>query len=332
MPDEPVTFYREADADPHALDGAQVCVVGFGNLGASMALNLRDAGLAVTIGNIDDDYRRAAVAAGFDARPIGEAVSEADLVYVLIADETMPACYRHEIAGQLRPGAAIVFASGYCLAFGLVQPRADVDVLLLAPRMLGTEVRRAVQDGHGFVSYVSVEQDATGKARQRLLALARAAGSLRKGALELSAASEALLDLLIEQTVGPYLGTAMQLAFELGTKAGLPAEAMVLEMYMSGEMARTFQTFADAGFYKSVDWHGAVAQYGGFLRTLELDSQSMRAHFESVLDDIRTGGFARKLQEEEAGGYVTLQSISAITEGNDPMSQAEGRVRMALGR
>jgi ketol-acid reductoisomerase len=101
-------------------------------------------------------------------------------------------------------------------------------------------------------------------------------------------------------------------------------------MYMSGEMARTFQTFADAGFYKSVNWHGAVAQYGGFLRTLELDGEGMRAHFASVLDDIRSGGFARKLQDEEASGYSTLQSIAAITEGNDPMSQAEERVRAAL--
>jgi ketol-acid reductoisomerase len=324
------TFYREADADPNALQGAAVCVVGYGNLGASMAQNLRDAGLSVAVGNIYDGYLQAARADGFEAGSIGAAVSDADIVYVLIADETMPACYRDEIAPNLRPGAAIVFASGYCLAFGLVKPRSDVDVLLLAPRMLGTEVRGAMQRGEGFVSYVSVEQDATGKARERLLALALAAGSLQRGALELSAANEAMLDLLIEQTVGPYLGTAMQLAFELGTEAGLPPEAMVLEMYMSGEMSRTFQTFADAGFYKSVNWHGAVAQFGGFVRTLELDGNAMRSHFEAVLDDIRNGGFARKLQDEEAGGYATLSSIASITEGNDPMSKAEDRVRTAL--
>src|SRR5207244_11035512 len=102
----PVTFYREADADPHALDGARVCVVGYGNLGASMALNLRDAGLTVIIGNVDDDYRRHAAADGFDARPIADAVRDADIVYVLIADETMPGCYHEDIAPQLRPGAA----------------------------------------------------------------------------------------------------------------------------------------------------------------------------------------------------------------------------------
>jgi ketol-acid reductoisomerase len=99
---------------------------------------------------------------------------------------------------------------------------------------------------------------------------------------------------------------------------------------MSGEMSRTFQTFADAGFYKSVNWHGAVAQYGGFVRTLELDGDAMRSHFKAVLDDIRSGGFARKLQDEEARGYATLSSIASITEGNDPMSKAEDRVRTAL--
>jgi ketol-acid reductoisomerase len=329
---DPAVFFLEADADTHALDGQQVCVVGYGNLGSSMALNLRDSDLSVVIGNIDDGYRMAAAGDGFEVRDIADAVADADIVYLLIADETIPACFASQVAPALRPGAAVVFASGYCLAFGLVAPPEPVDVLLLAPRMLGEEVRRSFLDGTGFFSYVSVERDTTGKAAERLLGLALAAGSLRRGALQLSAAQEARIDLLIEQTVGPYLGTAIQLAFELGTGAGLPAEAMVLEMYMSGEMARTFQTFASGGFYRSVTGHGAVAQYGGFLRTLELDGDGMRAHFGAVLEDIGNGGFARKLQEEEAGGYTTLNAISAITEGNDPMSQAEDRVRAALGQ
>jgi len=323
-------FYREVDADPRALDGEAVCVVGFGHLGSSMARNLRDAGLDVVVGNVDDEYRQQAAADGFSVDDIGSAVATADLVYVLVADEVIPEVFREEIAPALRPGAAVVFASGYCLAFGLIEPPASADVLLLAPRMVGDEVRRAALDGTGFVSYVNVEQDATGRAKARLLALASAAGSLRAGALELPAVQEATLDLLVEQTVGPYLGTAIQLAFELGTAAGLPPEAMVLELYQSGEMSRTFQTFGDVGFYRSVTWHGVAAQYGGFLRTLELDMVGLRNHFAAVLEDIRSGGFAAKLQQEHVDGYPTMKSISGITSGDDPMSRAEERVRQEL--
>jgi ketol-acid reductoisomerase len=135
---------------------------------------------------------------------------------------------------------------------------------------------------------------------------------------------------MIEQTVGPYLGTAIQIAFELGTQAGLPPEAMVIEMYMSGEMSRTFQTFAEAGFYRSTTWHGAVAQYGGFLRTLDVDRAAMNEQFARTLEDIRGGGFAGTFQKEKAAGYPTLDAIAQITSGDDPMTAAEDRVRDAL--
>jgi ketol-acid reductoisomerase len=325
------TFYTAADADARALDGQAVCVVGFGHLGSSMARNLRDGGLAVTVANVDDEYRTAAVDDGFPVGDIAASVADADVVFVLVPDEVIPTVFPAEITPSLRPGAAVVFASGYCLAYGYVDPPANVDVLLLAPRMLGGEVRRAALDGTGFVSYLSVERDASGNARARLLALADAAGALRIGALELPAEQEATLDLFVEQTVGPYLGTAIQLAFEVGTAAGLPAEAVVLELYQSGEMARTFQTFADVGFYRSVTWHGVAAQFGGFERTLELDDGAMRAHFAAVLADIRAGGFAARLQGEHDDGYPTMRSIAGITSGDDPMSQAEERVREALG-
>jgi ketol-acid reductoisomerase len=150
--------------------------------------------------------------------------------------------------------------------------------------------------------------------------------------MPLSARQEALLDLLIEQTVGPYLGTAIQMAFLLGVGAGLPAEAMVLEMYMSGEMARTFQAFAEAGFMESVGWHGEIAQYGGFIRTLEVDRESMHRMFGAVLEDIRSGGFARRFQEEHAAGHPTLAAIDAVKAAGSPMTDAERRVRAALGR
>ncbi|MGH9068236.1 MAG: NAD(P)-binding domain-containing protein [Acidimicrobiales bacterium] len=326
-----VTFYRQGDADPNALTGQRVAVIGFGNLGSSMASNLRDAGVDVVVGNLDDGYRAAAAAEGFLVTGIAEATAEADLVYLLIADEAIPHCFAESVAPALRRGSAVCFASGYCLAYRLVEVPEGVDVVMLAPRMLGEEVRRRVAAGKGFFSYVSVERDATGKALTRLLGLAAAAGSLRRGALSLPAVKEATLDLLVEQTVGPYLGLALQLAFALGVEAGLPPEAMVLELYMSGEMSQVMAAFAKEGFFRSVTGHGLVATYGGFVRTGAVDDVHMRRMFQEVLDDIRSGGFAAKLQAEEAAGYPTLSALEAITAGTDPMSEAEARVRAALG-
>src|SRR6266508_2535490 len=156
--------------------------------GASASPNPLDSGLTVTVGNVDDDYRATAQADGFEVSGVGEAVATADVVYVLIPDEVIPEVFRDEVAPRLRSGACVCFASGYVVAYALVEPPDGVDVLLLAPRMLGEEVRKTYLDGSGFLSYVSVERDATGKAKARLLGLAGAAGSLRRGALELTAA------------------------------------------------------------------------------------------------------------------------------------------------
>lgn len=329
---EPAKFYGPDDATLDPLDGRTVAVVGYGNLGRSFALNLRDSGVRVVVGNTDDAYRARAAEDGFPAAGIAEAVGQADVVHLLVPDEVIPTVFAGEVAPRLRPGAALVFASGYALAYGLVEPPAGVDVLLLAPRMLGEEARTSYVDGSGFLSYVSVEQDATGRAEEVLLALALAVGSLRRGAIELSAEQEATLDLFIEQSVGPYLGTAFQLAFQVGTEAGLPPEALVCELYMSGEMSRTIATMARLGFFESVGAHGLVATYGGFLGTLGLDREGMERHFREVLSGIRSGEFAAGLQEQEADGYPVLEAIRSVIESGNPMSEAEQRVRRALER
>lgn len=324
-----ITVYRSGDGDPEVLAGRTVAVIGYGNLGAAMAGNLRDSGVRVVVGNIDDGYRSRAAQDGFEVTDIAHA-SSADVVYVLIPDEEIPGVFAAVIAPSLRAGAAVCLASGYVLAFGLVAPPPGVDVLLLAPRMLGEEVRRTYREGTGYYAYGSVEHDATGTARQVLLALAGAGGALQRGLVELSAADEALIDLLVEQTVGPVLGAAMITAFYAGVDAGLPPEALVLEMYMSGEMSRTFATFAAQGFYRSTTWHGLAAQYGGYLRFGDVDIDAMDRAFRATIDDIRSGGFAATLQAERDAGYPTLAAIQAMTAGDDPISDAERRLRAAL--
>ena len=306
-----------------------MAVLGFGNLGASLAWNLRDGGLDVLVGNVEDAYAERARAEGFRVLDPADAAGAGDLVYLLVPDEVIPELWPG-VARNLRPGAALCFASGYALAYGLVEPPAGVDVLLLAPRMLGEEVRLRYLEGDGFLSYVNVEQDATGRGEERLLALARAAGSLTLGALRLSARQEATLDLFVEQSVGAYLGTAFQLAFRLGVEAGLPPEAVVAELYLSGEMSRTIDGMARRGFYESVRGHGVVATYGGLLGTMGIDHESMERHFRDVLEEIRSGGFATRLQEERTNGYPTLTAIEELLSGNDPVTRAERRFREGL--
>jgi ketol-acid reductoisomerase len=325
-----IRCFRPEHSDSEALDGRTIAVVGYGNLGRSVALNLRDSGCQVVIGNVDDEYRELAADEGFEARDIPDAVAAAEVTLVLLPDEIIPDCFDSDVSSALRPGAAVCFASGYVLAYDLVDPPAGVDVLMIAPRMLGDEVRRSYTEGEGFFSYISLERDASGQGGRRLLALADAVGSLRRGAVGLTARQEALLDLFVEQTFGSYLGVALQAAFQVGTEAGLPGEAMALELYMSGEMSRTLAAFAENGFFGAVEQHGTTAAYGGFIRVQGIDADGMTAFFREALEDIRDGGFSTRLQQERAAGYPVLDAIRRLTASSNPITDAERNLRDAF--
>ena len=321
--------YRAADAPSGGLVGETVAVLGYGNLGRSAALNLRDSGAKVRVGNRDDEYAAAARADGFEVVPLVEAATDT-MVYVLLPDEVIPAVFDTEIAPALRPGAAIAFGSGYCLAFGLIRPPAEVDVLLLAPRIAGRQARTRYEAGEGFWAFVGVEADRSGQAGRRLLGLADAFGALRAGAIEMTAAHEAALDLFVEQTVGALLGAAMLVAFDVGGEAGIPIEALAMEMYMSGEMEGVFRAFREAGFLRASEEHGPTALFGGITRTLEMDREAIAASFRAILEDITSGGFARRFQEEAASGYPMLSVAREMTRGSSPITDAEERLRRLM--
>jgi ketol-acid reductoisomerase len=323
---EGVTVHGAADVLPGALAGEVVAVLGYGNLGRTAALNLRDSGVKTVIGNREDDYAPRARADGFEV--LGPAAAAtADVVFVLLPDEVMPDVFAADVAPALRPGSAVAFASGYGLAFGLVRPPETVDVLLVAPRMGGAAARARYLAGEGFWACVGVEADRSGRARHRMLGLAEALGVLRAGAIEMRAADEATLDLFVEQTVGPLLGAALLAAFEVGVQAGLPPEALVLEMYMSGEMETVFRSFREAGFFRASEEHGSTAVFGGLLRTLDLDREAMAARFHDVLHDIRGGGFARRFQDDARSGSPVLDLALAMMRGPSSLAMAEDRLR-----
>ena len=330
-------FFTSQDADPQALKGERVAVLGYGFLGRTVALNLRDSGISLTaIGNAADSYAEQARAEGFPVLPIGQAVAGADVILVLLPDEVIPEVFTTDIVPNLRPGSAIVFASGYNLAYGLITPPPGVDVLLLAPRMAGENARQRYLDRQGFFACVSVEQEASGRAWKRLLGLADAVGVLWAGALELSARQEADLDLFIEQTMGAVIGVAILTAFSVGVEAGIPPEALVMEMYMSEEMETVFRSFRELGFYRASDTHGPTALYGGYVRTMELLSSDLSTRFRQVLDEIRSGEFARRFQAEREAGYPALSQARAMTGEESPFTQpvvqAETRLRAAMSR
>lgn len=321
-------FYRESDADLRAVDGQQIAIIGYGNLGRPAACNLRDSGLRVVVGaRPDSPSAERARADGHAVLGVETAIAESDVVWLAVPDETAPELLAPTAPVRARPGSLLVFSSGYCLAYELLKLPEDVDVALIAPRMIGSRLRERFERGEGFYSFVSVEQDATGTARARMLALALAFGTLRRGALALSASTEAALDLFVEQTVGPELGMAILSAFEVGSKLGLPPEALALELYLSGEMAATWQAFADHGFFRGVRLHGHAASFGGFVRMGDVDTEEMKARFARTLEDITSGRFAGRFQEELAAGSPTRALIDAMIDGDDPLTAAEDRIR-----
>jgi ketol-acid reductoisomerase len=334
-------FWRAGDGDPAALAGERVAVLGYGNLGRAMALNLRDAAAQggsmtqVIVGNVDDGYASQARQEGFTVLPIGEAVAASDLLLILLPDEVIPDIFGTSIAPNLSRGAAILLASGYNLAYDLVPLPEDVDVLLLAPRMGGEHVRSRFLSGQGFLAYGAVEQDATGRGLSRLLGFAHAVGALQGGVLELDARREADLDLFVEQTMGAIIGVAVMSAFTLGVEAGIPPEAMVLEMYLSGEMETVFASFRERGFFRTSEVHGPTAMYGGYVRSMELMLSDLPARFRQTLAEIQSGEFAQRFQAERDAGYPSLGQAQSMAgeEGPiaQPIAQAEARVRSLLG-
>ncbi len=172
-------IYNEGDGDLAALADATIAVVGYGNQGRSWALNLRDSGLAPSVCVRRDETREQAVADGFDAADL-EAANEATIVCVLVPDDIIPAL---PLTG--RPDGCTIVASGYTLAFDRLQVAGDLG--MVAPRMLGPEVRRCYEEGVGFITAVGVHRDVTGEAQARVLAVAKGIGGLRQGAIEIDA-------------------------------------------------------------------------------------------------------------------------------------------------
>jgi ketol-acid reductoisomerase len=315
-------IFYESDASLDEFRDADVAVVGYGNQGRSWALNLRDSGVAVRVCVRSDPSRDAAIDDGFDANDI-ESAATADVLCVLVPDDVIPS-----LGLQPRADACTVVASGYTPAFGRFLP--DGDVGMVAPRMLGPEVRRCYQEGAGFITAVGVQTDATGNALARVLAVALAIGGLREGAIQLTLEQEAILDLAVEQVLSPAL-TAVNTAFVATMlDRGIPLEAIVTELVLSGEVERTYRLLREGGYAAQFGFHSPTSQYGQLSRRGRFDHLDVRSTMEQLTDDIASGRFADEWDAERDAGYPALTSLREAHAG--PMvAEFETELRQRLG-
>jgi ketol-acid reductoisomerase len=320
------TIYRDQHADLKYLQNKVVAVIGYGNQGRAQALNLRDAGVSVVVGCMPDGYKEAAVRDGHEVMGIAEAVRKSDIVMVLIPDEVQTSVFVEQILAQLKRGMTLSFASGYNIHFGLVIPPKEVDVILLAPRTLGLAVRETYVAGTGVPADADVWQDYTRCAWQTLLALAKGIGCTRAGVFKSTFAEETELDLFSEQGLWPALLDCLLTAYEVLVEKGYSREAVVLELYASGEAADIFREMAKQGLFEQMKEHSPTSQYGVLSRRKDAAGSDMRRHMETALVKIRDGSFAREWAAEAASGYRTFEKLRQEARSH-PINEADHSLR-----
>jgi ketol-acid reductoisomerase len=292
---------HESDADLSALEGQRVAVVGYGNQGRSWALNVRDSGIDVAVCVRNDETRQTAEADGFATADV-EAAGDADVVCLLVPDDVIPG-----LPITFGPDALVVVASGYTLAFERLQPPGDTG--MVAPRMLGPEVRRCYEEGIGFITAIGVQRDVTGTARARTLAVAKAIGGLRQGALELTSMQEAVLDLAVEQALSPLLRRVNESFITVMLEHGIPIEAILTELFLSGEVERTYRLVRLEGGAAQTLHHSPTSQYGQLSRIGRFDHFDVAVTMRELVDDISSGRFADEWDAERDAGYPKLEAL-----------------------
>jgi len=316
------TIVHEGDADLGALAGATVAVVGYGNQGRPWALNLRDSGLDVAVCVRADATRDQARADGFETGDL-DAASAGDVICLLVPDDAIP-----ELPLEPKDDALVIVASGYTLAFDRLDPQCDVG--MVAPRMLGPEVRRCYEEGIGFITAVGVHRDVTGTAQARLLAVAKAIGGLKQGAIEMTPRQEAILDLTVEQALSPALRHVTQSFVSVMIEHGIPLEAIITELVLSGEVERTYRLLREEGYAAQMEHHSPVSQYGQLSREHEYDHLDVASAMRQIVDGIASGRFADEWDAERDNGFSKFQALKAQAVGPD-IAAFERDLRTKLG-
>jgi ketol-acid reductoisomerase len=320
------TIYYDKDANLELLKKRKVAVIGYGSQGHAHALNLRDSGVDVRVGlGAGSKSKAKAEGAGLRVVSPAEAAKEADVVMVLIPDQTQKRVYDEEIAPHMTKGKALLFAHGFNIHFAQIKPSADVDVLLVAPKGPGHLVRRQYQDGRGIPCLIAVHQDATGQAKQLGLAYAKGIGGSRAGVLETTFKEETETDLFGEQAV--LCGGAAALVkngFEVLVEAGYQPESayfeclhelkLIVDLMYEGGLAWMRHSISD------------TAEYGDYTRGPRVADARSKDEMRKILKEIQSGQFAKEFILENQAGAPMMSRFRAI-EAAHPIEEVGKRLR-----
>ena len=322
-------MYYDADADPAALAGQTVAIIGFGSQGHAHALNLRESGVDVVVGlPPTSKSRRIAEDAGLRVADVADAVRGADVVMILVPDTAQKAVFEADIAANLKPGALLMFAHGFNIRFARISPPAGIDVGMVAPKGPGHLVRSVYRAGGGVPALFAVEQDATGTARARTLAYARAIGATRAGVLETTFKEETETDLFGEQSV-LCGGTAalVKMAFETLVNAGYQPELAYFETLHELKLIVDLMYRGGLNFMRfSVS---DTAEYGDYVSGPRIIDERTRATMEQVLAEIQDGTFAARWIAENESGRAEFERLRAVDRDHQ-IEQVGARLRAAM--
>jgi ketol-acid reductoisomerase len=314
------TIYYDQDADLADLVNERITIIGYGIQGRNQALNMRDSGLEVIIGNINDRYAPQALADGFELLDPKDAAQRGSIIYMLIPDDAQEGVYSKCICDHLTEGKALVFAHGFAVRYGRIVPPKNVDLMLLAPRMPGKQIREYFLAGTGAPVFVGVGQDFTGRAKRRVLAMAKAIGATRVGSLEVGFEEETEVDHFIEHYLLPVIVRAIAMSYECLVNAGYSREVALLETYASGEIGELLLGASKTGLYKVFqDNTSPTAQFGMAYYAEQVFPDSQKEVIKKIIENIKDGTFAEILKTEGRDGYPRLKSAVEKNNSSDLM-------------
>ena len=304
-------FY-DKDADLSVIRGKQVAIVGYGSQGHAHANNLKDSGVNVVVGLRPGSATAKKVeAAGIKVKSVAEAVKGADVVMILAPDQNQAALYRDEIEPNIKQGAALAFAHGFNIHFGQIDARADLDVIMIAPKGPGHLVRATYTQGGGVPSLIAVHQDASGQAKAIALSYASANGGGRAGIIETNFREETETDLFGEQAVLCGGATALvQTGFEVLVEAGYAPEMAYFECLH--ELKLIVDLMYEGGIANMRYSISNTAEYGDLTRGPRIVTEQTKNEMRKILKEIQTGEFAREFILENQAGMATMKAKRRI--------------------
>ena len=299
-----VKIYYQEDCNMALLEGKKVAIIGYGSQGHAHALNLKESGVDVIVGLYEGSKSWAkAEAQGLKVYTAAEAAKQADVIMILINDEKQAAMYKNDVEPNLEEGNMLMFAHGFAIHFGQIKPPANIDVTMIAPKGPGHTVRSEYQVGKGVPCLVAVQQDYTGKAKDRALAYAAALGGARAGVLETTFIVETETDLFGEQAVlCGGVCALMKAGFETLVEAGYAPENAYFECIH--EMKLIVDLIYESGFQGMRYSISNTAEYGDYITGPKIITDETKKAMKKVLSDIQDGTFAKDWISENQTGCM----------------------------